>query len=67
MSMSAEKFVTLVAAIANDSNLDDKGFRQFVQNTLPIVKGSDYKSKAKTGDNSGCTHPNGGNFNVQQR
>jgi len=39
----AEHFVKTIAANANNDELDDKAFRQLVRNTLPIVKGGDYK------------------------
>jgi hypothetical protein len=38
----AEHFVKTLAANADNSNLDDKAFREFVRNTLPIVEGSQY-------------------------
>jgi hypothetical protein len=39
----AENFVKTLAANADNGKIDDKAFRQFVRNTLPIVEGSDYK------------------------
>lgn len=36
--ISAENFVATIAANVNNGGLDDRAFREFIRNTLPIVK-----------------------------
>ena len=36
--VSAESFVATVAANVDNRSLDDRAFREFIRNTLPIVK-----------------------------
>ena len=50
----AEHFVATLAANVDNLKLDDKGFREFVRNTLPIVQGADNR-QVRSGDGGAHT------------
>jgi len=45
--ISAKNFMQTIAANIDNEKLSDKDLRDFIRNTLPIVKGVDYPPKPR--------------------